>query len=192
MDFLRIGFLFGFIPTPGLLLLIFTTISIILIPFRLRERGERLEFSDMFTEHDWLSSKSKSNIPPSEFEAAKQRGHSLSDQECFDLAVSSSEILKGVLAHPTVFKLKKLDAFLHNDCNLSKQFQSDLAKNLGYIYSRYQLELAGLIEAILAQSENPIVLAAVNNLTLGQDIENARLKSVSNAIIESPSMADIL
>ncbi len=186
MEFLRIGFMFGFIPTPGMILLILFIVSVILIPVRYRERKERQKISQSFEVIDWLSAKTCSSITLEEFQEAKTRAATLSPQESFDFAILFAATLKGVLAHPTKHKLEKIDVLLRDERNLSRQFQQDMMKTLIDVHERYELELAAFIRTITNQTENPIALKAILTLSLSDAKKHSHLQKVTSEIASSP------
>jgi hypothetical protein len=178
--------MFGFIPTPGTVLLILFIVSAILIPVRNKERKERRKISQSFEVIDWLSAETCSSITLEEFQEAKTRAATLPSQESFDFAVSFAAILKGVLAHPTKHKLEKMDVLLRDERNLSRQFQRDMLKTLIDVHERYEMELAAFIRTISSQTENPIVLKSIHTLSLSDTKKHSQLQKVTSEIASSP------
>ncbi|UTW55062.1 hypothetical protein [Kordiimonas sp. SCSIO 12610] len=153
------------LPHPLLVLLIAVFIALLLIPFRLMERSERLQRAQLIKNISWIHG-IKTRVPHKKEDVSDIIA--MSKQNSFDYAKKYSATIKGALANPNETNLQKLAEMLYDERNLVDQLWHDLARGLTDIHQNYPIEFEALTTTILENSDDYIQLHAAKMLSTGR------------------------
>ena len=166
-------------------------VAIILLPFKLSEQAKRKKLIARIEDPLWLAeSTGNTEIANDQnnLEKAFAEANGASLQECYNHSSRIIDLLKGVLADPTEYKLNRFNGLIGESINLNDQTWQDASLRLAETFHKYDKEYEALVLTIAENSTNSIKLHVAHKLVTSFPELSGTVDKVAAAVLASPAV----